>query len=155
MPKRIVIDTVKFARNGQEMIHSFSVEDLQRVKDIVGDVGEEIEAKLEGGVLKTGKPFIDLSIKADLPLTCQRCLELMNFELNSSTRFIIAFGKSELTDLSDEPDDVEFLIAEEDTDVVAMVEEELLLRLPMAAKHEDGKCREPEWGNSARRLRLD
>jgi uncharacterized protein len=155
MPKRIVIDTVKFARNGQEMIHSFSVEDLQRVKDIVGDVGEEIEAKLEGGVLKTGKPFIDLSIKADLPLTCQRCLELMNFELNSSTRFIIAFGKSELTDLSDEPDDVEFLIAEEDTDVVAMVEDELLLRLPMAAKHEDGKCREPEWGNSARRLRLD
>ncbi|MFZ9962810.1 MAG: YceD family protein [Burkholderiales bacterium] len=155
MPKRIVIDTVKFARNGQEMIHSFSVEDLQRVKDIVGDVGEEIEAKLEGGVLKTGKPFIDLSIKADLPLTCQRCLELMNFELNSSTRFIIAFGKSELTDLSDEPDDVEFLIAEEDADVVAMVEEELLLRLPMAAKHEDGKCREPEWGNSARRLRLD
>ena len=155
MPKRIVIDTVKFARNGQEMIHSFSVEDLQRVKDIVGDVGEEIEAKLEGGVLKTGKPFIDLSIKANLPLTCQRCLELMNFELNSSTRFIIAFGKSELTDLSDEPDDVEFLIAEEDTDVVAMVEEELLLRLPMAAKHEDGKCREPEWGNSARRLRLD
>ena len=155
MQKRIVIDTVKFARNGQEMIHSFSVEDLQRVKDIVGDVGEEIEAKLEGGVLKTGKPFIDLSIKADLPLTCQRCLELMNFELNSSTRFIIAFGKSELTDLSDEPDDVEFLIAEEDADVVAMVEEELLLRLPMAAKHEDGKCREPEWGNSARRLRLD
>lgn len=155
MPKRIVIDTVKFARNGQEMIHSFSVEDLQRVKDIVGDVGEEIEAKLEGGVLKTGKPFIDLSIKADLPLTCQRCLELMNFELNSSTRFIIAFGKSELTDLSDEPDDVEFLIAEEDTDVVAMVEDEMLLRLPMAAKHEDGKCREPEWGNSARRLRLD
>ena len=155
MPKRIVIDTVKFARNGQEMIHSFSVEDLQRVKDIVGDFGEEIEAKLEGGVLKTGKPFIDLSIKADLPLTCQRCLELMNFELNSSTRFIIAFGKSELTDLSDEPDDVEFLIAEEDADVVAMVEEELLLRLPMAAKHEDGKCREPEWGNSARRLRLD
>ena len=155
MPKRIVIDTVKFARNGQEMIHSFSVEDLQRVKDIVGDVGEEIEAKLEGGVLKTGKPFIDLSIKADLPLTCQRCLELMNFELNSSTRFIIAFGKSELTDLSDEPDDVEFLIAEEDADVVAMVEEELLLRLPMAAKHEDGKCREPEWGISARRLRLD
>jgi len=155
MPKRIVIDTVKFARNGQEMIHSFSVEDLQRVKDIVGDVGEEIEAKLEGGVLKTGKPFIDLSIRADLPLTCQRCLELMNFELNSSTRFIIAFGKSELTDLSDEPDDVEFLIAEEDADVVAMVEEELLLRLPMAAKHEDGKCREPEWGNSARRLRLD
>ena len=155
MPKRIVIDTVKFARNGQEMIQSFSVEDLQRVKDIVGDVGEEIEAKLEGGVLKTGKPFIDLSIKADLPLTCQRCLELMNFELNSSTRFIIAFGKSELTDLSDEPDDVEFLIAEEDADVVAMVEEELLLRLPMAAKHEDGKCREPEWGNSARRLRLD
>ena len=155
MPKRIVIDTVKFARNGREMIHSFSVEDLQRVKDIVGDVGEEIEAKLEGGVLKTGKPFIDLSIKADLPLTCQRCLELMNFELNSSTRFIIAFGKSELTDLSDEPDDVEFLIAEEDTDVVAMVEDELLLRLPMAAKHEDGKCREPEWGNSARRLRLD
>ena len=155
MPKRIVIDTVKFARNGQEMIHSFSVEDLQRVKDIVGDVGEEIEAKLEGGVLKTGKPFIDLSIKANLPLTCQRCLELMNFELNSSTRFIIAFGKSELTDLSDEPDDVEFLIAEEDSDVVAMVEDELLLRLPMAAKHEDGKCREPEWGNSARRLRLD
>jgi len=155
MPKRIVIDTVKFARNGREMIHSFSVEDLQRVKDIVGDFGEEIEAKLEGGVLKTGKPFIDLSIKANLPLTCQRCLELMNFELNSSTRFIIAFGKSELTDLSDEPDDVEFLIAEEDADVVAMVEEELLLRLPMAAKHEDGKCREPEWGNSARRLRLD
>ena len=155
MPKRIVIDTVKFARDGREMIHSFSVEDLQRVKDIVGDFGEEIEAKLEGGVLKTGKPFIDLSIKANLPLTCQRCLELMNFELNSSTRFIIAFGKSELTDLSDEPDDVEFLIAEEDTDVVAMVEDELLLRLPMAAKHEDGKCREPEWGNSARRLRLD
>jgi uncharacterized protein len=155
MPKRIVIDTVKFARNGREMIHSFSVEDLQRVKDIVGDFGEEIEAKLEGGVLKTGKPFIDLSIKANLPLTCQRCLERMNFELNSSTRFIIAFGKSELTDLSDEPDDVEFLIAEEDADVVAMVEEELLLRLPMAAKHEDGKCREPEWGNSARRLRLD
>jgi uncharacterized protein len=150
MSKRIVIDTVKFARNGQEMIHSFTVEELQRVMDIVGEVGEKIEAKLQGGVLKTGKPFIDLSIKADLPLTCQRCLERMNFELNSSTRFIIAFGRSELTDLSDEPDDVEFLIAEEDADVVAMVEEELLLRLPMAPKHEEGKCLEPEWGNSVR-----
>jgi len=77
-------------------------------------------------------------------------LERMTYELNSSTRFIIAFGNSELTDLSDEPDDVEFLMAQEDTDVVAMVEDELLLRLPMAAKHEDGKCLEPEWGNSAR-----
>jgi len=150
MQKRIVIDTVKFARNGQQMIHSFTVEDLQRVRDIVGDIGEKIEAKLEGGVLKAGKPFIDLSIKADLPLTCQRCLERMNYELNSSTRFIIAFGNSELTDLSDEPGDVEVLMAQEDTDVVAMVEDELLLRLPMAAKHEDGECLEPEWGNSAR-----
>ena len=144
MSKSFVIDSLEFARESK--VHAFSLEaaDLPKIAEMAVETVKPLSVKIESGVRRDGKPFIDLEIVGSLLLECQRCLEGFESEINSRSRFIIAPTEDALADLSDESDDVNSILAEHEFDLIRFVEDELLLSLPMIPKHDEGVCTRPE-----------
>ncbi|MHB8533968.1 MAG: YceD family protein [Sulfuricaulis sp.] len=82
------------------------------------------------------------SLRANLHVTCQRCLEDMDLMLEASPWFILArSGKSQ--DMLDEEPDI--LVADKHLSLSALVEDELLLTLPMVPMHALNQCPAGEY----------
>lgn len=75
------------------------------------------------------------SVDAILKLTCQRCLELMQHEVCGQFKFGLITREEEAEEL---PTNVEpYLIEGDEQSVIDILEDELLLSIPIAAMHEE------------------
>src|SRR5688572_11120079 len=91
-----------------------------------------------GFARELGLPVADVSVTADVPLQCQRCLEPMIWRVESQGR-VAVIAAPEQADRS--PEGLETTLAPENRiDLRDLVEEELLLSLPIAPLHDPGDC---------------
>lgn len=143
MRDRVIVDSIAFARDRRELAGSLAVADLERLHDVLCDPSGEIRYDLAGSTDKDGEAALHLQVDGALSLACQRCLGPVKFRVElERTLKLVAPGKP-LGDPADEPEDVEHIHAERELDVAALVEDEVLLALPMAAMHDAGQCAEP------------
>lgn len=77
-------------------------------------------------------PIIQGNINTVVALDCQRCLEVMNFELASDINFSFIKEGKDTQEMA-----VETLTYQDKVNVFEVVEEALLLELPMIAKHKE------------------
>ena len=77
-----------------------------------------------------------LDIQGSVKLVCQRCLDLMDFDVQGSCALAVVTSEEFLARL---PEGWEAVFANDDffVDVHQAVQEELLLRIPMVPKHEE------------------
>ena len=90
--------------------------------------------------------YMHLRLALDLPLTCQACLQPYMESLDSDRDYILfdTEEEAEAWDFDEENQDAEdALVASETFNLLEAIEEELLLSLPLAAKHPPGEC-QPE-----------
>ncbi len=81
-------------------------------------------------------PAARLTVQADLVLTCQRCLGPVHRKVESDAQ--LAFAKEGTPAL---PDDLEVVGGDPRTlDLAALVEDELLLSLPIVPQHGAGEA---------------
>ena len=81
-----------------------------------------------------------LRIDARLWLTCQRCLERFPERFELSNVLSVARDEAELERWESEDPLVDALVAEAPLDVASLVEDEIILSLPVSPRHEDGRC---------------
>ncbi len=86
------------------------------------------------------QPWIHLQLRTHLPMTCQRCLGevLMPLELDYSYRFVADEATAEIEDEASVED---ILVTSRQFDLRELIEDELLMELPLVPKHE--VCPEP------------
>jgi uncharacterized protein len=77
-----------------------------------------------------------VSIQGMVPLTCQRCLGALDQPVGQSTTLLLARDDDELVRLDESSED-EVVLANAPLDPLALVEDELLLTLPFAPRHEE------------------
>lgn len=146
MPAQTVIDSLEFARSGQQLSGGVPVPDLARLKDSLYDERGEIRFELKGGRDARGRPVLALDIRGMLHLRCQRCLGLLEYPLAvSNTLLLVSPGTGEL-----EEDDAETVEASGALEVAGLVEDEIILGLPYAPRHGEGECRQAEGGGTGR-----
>lgn len=115
---------------------------LERLEDRIADaladccVGR-IDWSIRGAADEQGRPAIIVSIEGTVPLECQRCLGLLDQPVQQSTTLLLARSQADLLHL-DEVSEHEVVLANAPLDPVALVEDELLLTLPFAPRHEAG-----------------
>ena len=88
--------------------------------------------------------YMHLRLALDLPLTCQACLQPYMESLDSDRDYILfdTEEEAEAWDFDEENQDAEdALVASETFNLLEAIEEELLLSLPLAAKHVPGECK--------------
>ncbi len=107
---------------------------LDRLRDqLVSDAGN-ITAKLEFGN-SVGFDCLKGSVSARLLVECQRCLQPVEIELSGRFKFALIKSEDELELL---PEEFEPLMLEaEEQSIIDLIEDELLLSLPMVTVHEN------------------
>ena len=141
-----VIDILQFARKQAQERRSVAVSELERLGGAVAVEEPGFQVQLDGFEDASGKPGLRLRVTGKVELTCQRCLEPMHLDISSDRSFLLAAREEDLPELSEEDDDIESLLASSPLDLMALVEDEILLQIPMAPKHRDGRCARPQWG---------
>ena len=79
--------------------------------------------------------WLHLQVEAAVPLTCQRCLQLdpMQLQLERSFRFVADEATAEALDDETEED---LLALSRDFDLRGLIEDELLMDMPLVPRHE-------------------
>jgi uncharacterized protein len=108
---------------------------LARLEDRVSGEGGRVEWTIAGTTDAQGRPAISVTLDGSVPLVCQRCLGTLDLPIGQSTRLLLARDDDELVRLDESSED-EVVLANVPLDPVALVEDELLLTLPFAPRHE-------------------
>ncbi|MDR2507121.1 MAG: DUF177 domain-containing protein [Candidatus Accumulibacter sp.] len=147
MPQRIVIDAQAFARDSRSLNGELPVVCLDRAHDWLADTAGALKYHIEGGMSDHGKPMLRLEIEGVLSVRCQRCLEGIRYPLNVRNVLECVDGEYALTREELGNGSRDFLPVWSEIDVVALIEDEVILQLPIAPRHED--CVLPRAGRDA------
>jgi uncharacterized protein len=132
MPQAEVIDGLQFARAALERRGVVSLERLPRLAQSQCST-EGLEYRLRGGRAGNGKPCLWLSVRGSMELPCQRCLDPIQIAIAIDAELQLAETVREISEADDEIDRV---LASRRMDVALLVEDEVILALPMAPRHE-------------------
>jgi uncharacterized protein len=151
MDARPFIDSLDFAGNGRQISGEIPVAGLPRLLDVLEDPRGTLQYTVRGGADKQGNPLLDVSITGSCRLRCQRCLGALEHLVRLDTRLLLRDQASLDAldgDVADgEEEEFDSILADAHLDVLDMLEEEILLSLPIAPKHEFGACRAADGGN--------
>ena len=133
------LDVKAFAKSQMRLEGETPVVEFERLaEDCVGDVTGQVVWSVEGAVQPdaSGKDaiWLHLEAKANVPLTCQRCLHPVPVELLIEQDF--RFVADEATAVAeDDESEEDLLVLEDHFDVLALIEDELLMALPLVPMH--------------------
>ena len=140
MTAQHIINSLEFARKSLEIRDTIAHSDLLRAKDLLTPETESLNWRLSGEISADKKARLHLSLTGNVAVPCQRCLEPMMIALSISSEFILVKDESEIPPEEDDVKDHDYLVAEAEMDVLQLVEDEILLALPYAPKHEIKDC---------------
>jgi DUF177 domain-containing protein len=126
-----VIDGLEFARAGGTLAGALELGDLTRLSEL-GCVGARIDYEIRGGSTAQGKPALHVEVTGTLELVCQRCLGTVAVPVRVNAELELATSQEEV-DAAD--DDVDRVLAALSMEVAQLVEDEVILALPMVPKH--------------------
>lgn len=137
MPARPTFDAFRLARLRETLHGDATVADLPRLAQSVLDPGARIQYDIEGRVDDEGHPGALMTLSGRLPLRCERCNEPLHFMLEREVPFRFVQDEQELNALPIEDDEVEEVVGSPAMDVLAWIEDEAILSLPLVPRHED------------------
>ena len=140
MTAQHIINSLEFARKSLEIRDTIAHSDLQRVKDLLTPETGSLIWRLSGEISADKKARLHLTLTGNASVPCQRCLESMMIALNISSEFILVKDESEIPPEEDDIEEQDYIVAEAEMDVMQLVEDEILLALPYAPKHEIKDC---------------
>ncbi len=130
-------DAFKLAARGGELSGTIDPVRLPRLGDQVAAEGGSVAWRIRGGDDGQGRPALTVTVEGDVPVTCQRCLGTLRQPVSQETVLLLARDEAEVVRL-DGASDCEVILAAAPVEALAVVEDELLLSLPFAPRHEQG-----------------
>ena len=106
---------------------------LARLREWAAEEGGRINGRLVFARDEQGRAVMEGHAEAALPLLCQRCAGVFLFEVRADWRRVFVRSKADEHDLAETAVDVCY--HDGPLDVADVVEEELMLALPMAPRH--------------------
>lgn len=135
------IDTGEFARIGGELAAQQQPAQLPRLRELLaGDEGHvrwrltgERRPRPEGGA----DAFLVLELSGEVELECMRCLRPVRTGFSERRLFKLALTESQAEREDADTDDYDVLVTQRRFDVLELVEDEAILALPIAPRHQD------------------
>jgi uncharacterized protein len=135
-----VIDSLEFARAAQSMSGSLPVASLQRLHDVLFDTDGSLSYEVRGGCDSRQRPQLELRITGDLDLQCQRCLGLLPYVVDVRNTVLLIPPAEQTSEDIDDAQTADAIEASPELEVTSLIEEEVLLSLPLAPRHAEGEC---------------
>ena len=102
------------------------------------DTTGEVQFELAGGSDSKERLRLQLAVGGTINLKCQRCLGSLAFPLSMRTNLLVLAGQA--GGETAEIDDLDGVPASAQTDVWSLVEDEILLAIPLSPRHAEGQC---------------
>ncbi|WP_197034845.1 DUF177 domain-containing protein [Herbaspirillum sp. RV1423] len=133
-----VIDAFEFCRLKEQAEGELPVAEMARLAGETVDRAGSIKWSLAGGADKLGHPQLKLSVSGRVNLVCQRCLTAMPFEVSSESVLVLAKDEESADAIEEVLDDesIDVIVGDEAFDISYLIEDDALLALPVAPKHD-------------------
>ena len=135
----LIIDALDFAHHAGAHHGKISLSEFERLHDYLTADGGELQYAVTGALDKDANPVLQITVRGEITLRCQRCLGELEHKLDLRTVLRLAKNEHELA-LLDEDESVDCVLATRDTDVLTLIEDEILLSLPSSPRHNEGDC---------------
>ena len=156
MSQQIVIDSLSFAREGKALQGELPVSGLERLHDALAEIAGSVVFRLAGRMSRQDKPQLVLEVTGQVPVICQRCLGRLDYPLSIDSVLELIADEVDLSQDELEDDTRDFLPVARELDVAELVEDEILLALPVAPRTKNvvcpvrpmrgsGSIRSPRW----------
>jgi uncharacterized protein len=137
----VVLDGFEFAREGRRLVGNVPIASLSRMADVLAVRRGAIECEVLGEQDQEGNAFLVLHLAGDISLQCQRCLETIIVPLRVVSRLLLMAPRQTWPDEELAEDGFDAIEAGKEMALLPMIEEEVLLALPLAPMHES--CEPP------------
>ncbi len=138
MSARAVINSLEFARGSEQLRGEVPVSALSRLADSLFDMQGELKFELTGGSDSKQRLQLLLTVAGSINLKCQRCLGSLAFPLSVQSKLLLLTGDA--GGETAEIDDLDGVPADAHADIGSLVEDEILLAIPLAPRHAEGQC---------------
>jgi len=139
MSHQPVIDGLEFASAGALQRGTLPLSGFPRLRDALASDAGEVAYELEGLRDERGRPSLRLKVRGTLQLKCQRCLEAMPAAVDEDELLVLAATQAEIDADPADAGAPDRLLAGKAMPVRELVEDQLILALPYAPRHE--RCR--------------
>lgn len=129
------IDPLKLAERGSRLTGTLPLRRMSRLAEFCLDDRGEVEVDLEFGRREQDNRLgMTGRLAVQLRVTCPRCLEPVEWRLEANPDVVL------LKPAEGEQDDADSMVIEQVLELNQLVEDELLLALPMYTAHPEGQC---------------
>lgn len=136
-----VVDPQRLARQGRKLAGFVDADNLQRLSELVEKIESPVEVDLTFSMSDMGFPLITGDIRAEVILNCQRCLEPFTHKVQARLNTVVLQYEEQSSSLPKSQDWQ--LLEGESLNLANLLEEEVILDLPIIASHPQGECRFP------------
>ncbi len=144
----IIIDNLAFVKRNERLTGELSLSDCPRLSALLEADTKNASSKyspsgsikfdLSGKQGNHGQALLLLALQANITCLCQRCLKEMPLILALNFNYSISDMPEGdlLANAADETDDIDLQPISQHMDVIALIEDELIMALPIAPVHE-------------------
>ena len=109
----------------------FEPGELERLEDSLANGDGELNYRITAGLDPQRRKVVSCIIEGFVFLTCQNSLEAFRHEISVAEKLVLVDSEAQLPGLPEESDEEDYLVADEPVDIRDLVEDAVLLALPM------------------------
>ena len=144
LPERV--NPYQLADKASDFEGEISRERLSRLEEATEGVVGSAQASLSFDRDGSGRRVVSGQVSGAVNLLCQRCLKAFQYKLDGSFNMALVYNDEMARALPTDLDSL-LLLPDQPMDVAQVIEDELLLCLPMHALHPEGECQiETQFG---------
>ena len=150
--ERRTVDVLELAHDGDSIEGEFEAAELGRLAGLSAAPVGRVRYRFQGGIDGQGRPAANLRIEGRLSLHCDLCGARLEWRLDESAGFFFVDDEAHLGALPITVEGDEPLLASHRFDLQDLVEEQVILALPISPRHPACEQRargvEPKHGTS-------
>ncbi|ALP53366.1 hypothetical protein Tel_09490 [Candidatus Tenderia electrophaga] len=131
----VQIAPFRLARQGQVLAGTLELTGMARLAEAVVDVAGDAGVQLQFGIDEQGTHYAKGHLSAQVERVCQRCLQTVTERIESDVALGFVASDEQARKLA--PDYEPCMVGSEPIQLADLVEDELILALPIVALHED------------------
>jgi uncharacterized protein len=136
------VDAIKLCQQHGRVSGFLPLTRFQRLSQLLHLVEGKVIVNLCFGMDEQSRRIVRGSLEALIPLTCQRCLDRIDVFVSPEIILGLVWNDEQASNLPRNLEPV--LMSTEELDLSELVEDELLLSLPLVAIHEANTCEQPK-----------
>jgi uncharacterized protein len=136
LPERI--DPLRLAEGKRILRGVLDLASLPRFGAYLTEADGKVQVEMEFGVDEEGIRFVHGRLATEVGIACQRCLESFRLPLESEFQLGVVTDERDAERLPDHYEPL--LVGSEPAQLKDIVEDELILSLPIVPKHPDARC---------------